>query len=57
MVADWTTRDDVIGKTLEGFGRNSVPLYVLYDGKGEHSLLPQILGPSHVLDALDGLQE
>ncbi len=30
MVADWTLRDPIITRTLEKFGRNGVPLYILY---------------------------
>jgi len=53
--ADWTTRDEIIARTLESFGRNSVPLYVLYDSKpdAEPVILPEIITPGIVLDALD----
>jgi thiol:disulfide interchange protein DsbD len=52
--ADWTNRDEMIAKALAKFGRNSVPLYVLYTGKknAEPYLLPEIISPDIVLDAL-----
>jgi hypothetical protein len=34
------------------FGRSGVPLYLLYGGKGEPVILPQILTAASVLDAL-----
>lgn len=53
MKADWTKRDDTIAKELKKFGRNSVPLYVLYDGSAaEPQILPQVLTPDTVIDAL-----
>ncbi len=55
--ADWTNQDEAIAKRLESYGRNGVPLYVLYP-PGEESLpriLPQILTPDIVLTALDSL--
>jgi thiol:disulfide interchange protein len=52
---DWTKRNPVITKALESFGRSGVPLYVLYDGEPSSSpqLLPELLNPGIVLDALD----
>jgi thiol:disulfide interchange protein DsbD len=57
LKADWTSRDETITRALEEFGRNSVPLYVLYgsDPNAEPSILPEILTPGIVLDALSGL--
>ena len=53
--ADWTARDESITRALAQFGRNSVPLYVLYskDGSKEPIILPEILTPGIVLQALD----
>lgn len=53
--ADWTKRDPVITKALEQFGRSSVPLYLLYDGKpgSEPQILPQVLSPDAFLTFLD----
>jgi len=54
--ADWTDRDPVIERSLASFGRSGVPLYVLYPGGGrEPVLLPEVLTPDVVLEALDGV--
>lgn len=53
LEGDWTQRDDAITAYLAQFGRNGVPLYVLYPrGGGEPRVLPQVLTPGLVLDAL-----
>ena len=53
LKADWTNRDPVIAQALERYGRNSVPLYVLYDGKTlDPHILPEIITENIVLDAL-----
>jgi len=53
--ADWTNRDTLITQALAQFGRNSVPLYVLYPSgmTGDPILLPEILTPGIVLEALE----
>jgi thiol:disulfide interchange protein len=45
MKADWTKQDPVITKALEKLGRNSVPVYVVYDPEQPQNgeLLPEIL--------------
>ncbi len=55
LKADWTLRDDVITQTLTGYGRRGVPLYVLYgrDPEAEPHLLPELLSPGIVLDAIE----
>jgi thiol:disulfide interchange protein DsbD len=53
MKADWTNRDERITQALAQFGRNGVPLYVLYDTSGKPTVLPEILTESTVLAALD----
>jgi len=55
--ADWTNSSPEIEKALAGFGRNGVPLYLLYPGrKGSiPRILPQILTPQSVRDELDRL--
>lgn len=50
--ADWTNADPAITAALEGFGRNGVPLYVYYPPGGEPVLLPQVLTPAIVMDAV-----
>jgi len=55
MRADWTKSDPIITQELSKFGRNSVPLYVLYgpDVRQEPLVLPQVLTPDVVVDHLD----
>ena len=56
MKADWTNRDATITRALAEFGRNGVPLYVLYDRTGQATLLPELLTEGTVLTALDKLK-
>lgn len=52
--ADWTRQDPAITAELARHGRNGVPLYLLYDGKGgAPQVLPGLLSTGIVLDALD----
>lgn len=54
MVADWTNYDENITKYLASFGRNGVPIYVYYPpSSGEPKLLPQLLTPSIIIDAIN----
>jgi thiol:disulfide interchange protein len=50
MKADWTKNDPVITEELRKFGRNGVPLYVIYSPNGETTILPQVLTTDIVLD-------
>jgi thiol:disulfide interchange protein DsbD len=55
LKADWTLRDERISAALTSYGREGVPLYVLY-GRAPGSapvLLPEVLTPGIVLGALD----
>jgi thiol:disulfide interchange protein len=53
MVGDWTHSNPRITAYLAEFGRNGVPLYVLYPANGgEPEVLPQMLTPRTVSDAL-----
>ena len=54
LVGDWTRRDGAIAQALGQQGRIGVPLYLVYgaDG-GEPKVLPQLLTPALVADALD----
>lgn len=54
LKADWTSRDQLISEALAEYGRNSVPLYVLYSNGATDKpiILPEIISPSIVLDAL-----
>lgn len=52
--ADWTKNDPTITEELRKFGRNSVPLYVLYKpGEAKATILPQVLTPDVVLSYLE----
>jgi thiol:disulfide interchange protein len=54
LVGDWTNRDAAIGQALQAQGRIGVPLYLLYDAKGDApTVLPQLLTPQAVARALD----
>jgi len=53
MVGDWTNRNAEIAQTLAAHGRAGVPLYLMYaKGGGEPVVLPQILTPGIVVDAV-----
>lgn len=54
LVADWTARDAAITEYLASFGRNGVPLYVYYAPQSEPVVLPQILTPATLRDAITG---
>jgi thiol:disulfide interchange protein DsbD len=53
--ADWTRRDDHITEAITSYGRQGVPVYVLY-GRGPGArprVLPEVLTPGVVLSAID----
>lgn len=57
---DWTSMDGEITKTLEKFGRNGVPLNVIYKGGAlskEPVILPNILTPGVVIKELEAIPE
>lgn len=44
--ADWTNRDAEVTNSLAYYGRNSIPLYVYYNGENpNYVILPQLLTP------------
>ena len=43
--ADWTNKSAVIAQALATYGRNSIPLYVYYNGNDDFVVLPQLLTP------------
>lgn len=54
--ADWTRQDPRITETLAALGRNAIPVYAFYiPGEPAPRLLPEVLTPSIVLEALQGL--
>lgn len=55
LKGDWTNRNAEIAQALHKLGRDGVPLYVLYSAKGEAKILPQVLTPSLVVEALNTL--
>lgn len=57
MKADWTKKDAVITEELRKFGRNSVPLYVLYDGSEKPAILPQVLTSNVVMNHLEDVDQ
>ncbi|MFC4168578.1 thioredoxin family protein, partial [Teichococcus aestuarii] len=53
LKGDWTDGGPAIAAVLRRFGREGVPLYLVYPpGGGEPALLPQILTEALVLEAL-----
>ena len=50
--ADWTRRDPAITRALTALGRSGVPVYVLHRPGKSPLLLPEVLQPQVVLDAL-----
>ncbi len=56
MIADWTSKDDIIAAELARHGRAGVPLYLVYRGAGDNPMtphiLPQILDKEKILSAL-----
>ena len=57
LKADWTEHDDAISQVLTSYGRSGVPAYALYapSGGDAPTLLPEVLTPGIVIDALKGL--
>jgi len=54
--ADWTRHDEAITQALTALGRSGVPAYALYaPGKTEPEMLPEVLTPGIVTDALGRL--
>ena len=54
--ADWTREDPAITQALTALGRSGVPVYALYSpGQNDPQLLPQVLTPGIVLDAINKL--
>ncbi len=56
LKGDWTRRDPAITEYLSEYGRNGVPLYVVYPRNGDDPrVLPQVLTPGLVLQAIEQL--
>lgn len=53
LKADWTNRDPAITRELARLGRSAVPVNLVYKpGAAEPAMLPELLTPGIVLDAL-----
>ncbi|MDG2045589.1 MAG: protein-disulfide reductase DsbD [Halioglobus sp.] len=59
MVADWTNHNADIAALLERYGRNGIPLYLMYaaDTSEAPLILPQLLTAQTVIDALQAVSE
>jgi thiol:disulfide interchange protein DsbD len=55
LKGDWTNQNPEITRLLERHGRSGVPLYLLYAGTGEPTVLPQILTQGAVLAEIERL--
>lgn len=55
LKGDWTNYNPEITRLLNQFGRNGVPLYLLYNGQpgNKPAILPQILSESTIKEALN----
>ncbi len=51
--ADWTSEDPKITRALKSYGREGVPLNVVYDRNGEYQILPTLLTPGIVLKSFN----
>lgn len=56
LKGDWTNYDSNITAFLAEHGRNGVPLYVFYSGKGEPVVLPQILQKQQVINLFNAVE-
>lgn len=52
VVGDWTNKNDEIFQYLTRYQRAGVPLYVIYAGEKYHKVLPQVLTPEIVVNAI-----
>jgi len=52
LKGDWTNRDDAITRLLNEHDRSGVPLYLFYAAGKQAEVLPQILTPDLVINAL-----
>ncbi len=57
LKADWTTNDETITRYIRSLGRNGVPLYVIYNGERKPEVLPEVITPDIVIDALKKTKE
>ncbi|MFM7973087.1 MAG: thioredoxin family protein, partial [Betaproteobacteria bacterium] len=55
LQADWTRRDEAITRELSRLGRSGVPVYAFYRSGQDPVLLPEVLTPALMLQALEAL--
>jgi thiol:disulfide interchange protein DsbD len=55
LKGDWTNRNPEITRLLARNGRSGVPLYLLYPGRGEPIVLPQILTEASLLESFEAV--
>jgi thiol:disulfide interchange protein DsbD len=53
LKGDWTRQDAAITAFLRDHNRSGVPLYVFYPAEGDPKILPQILTPDTVIQAVE----
>ena len=53
LMGDWTNHDPAITDVLGRFGRSGVPLYLIYRPGSDVKVLPELLTPSIVLEAIE----
>jgi thiol:disulfide interchange protein len=54
--ADWTRHDDRIAQAVNGLGRSGIPTYVIYMPGAPARILPEVLTPGILFDALNELR-
>ncbi len=57
IVGDWTNKNTEILEYLSQYERAGVPLYVVYAGNQKGKVLPQILTPNMVINAINTAKE
>jgi thiol:disulfide interchange protein DsbD len=55
LQADWTRRDEAITRELARLGRSGVPVYAFYRPGADPILLPEVLTPALMLEAIERL--
>ena len=57
LVGDWTNKNHEILDYLTRYQRSGVPLYVVYAGNQSGQVLPQVLTPDIVINAIQQAQQ
>ena len=55
LQADWTRRDEAISRELTRLGRTGVPVYAFYRAGQDPILLPEVLTPALMIQAIEDL--